>query len=291
MGFLTLLSCSGMSPKKRKPQPNTRHYASEQLVLSKNQGLVASESSVSSCPSSSSPSDSDTEPQVRNAPIYRLKITLPAMIENASVFDIGEVIIIPHKSNKEKSLIVVRNFFSTSRIGKLRRLFQTAETVFEIKDRKSDLHYAHVAYRTEITLRLEMHKTYKRIMETTVRVCDSVWGDIRQKTRKNRVIPEMEYIVYDVKETAGSKGTFIEPHVDNHSIVTGISMLSEPDVDFVGGVNRFKGQQTEETDIPYRQVKLDRGDLVLFRGEVVTHWITPVIRGRREILQWELSRI
>jgi hypothetical protein len=136
-----------------------------------------------------------------------------------------------------------------------------------------------------------MKKVYKRIMEATINVCDKVWGDIRLKARKNRVMPEIEYIVYDVAETPGAEGTFIEPHVDNHSIVTGVSMLSEPDVDFVGGVNRFKGSESDDHGNAYRECKLGKGDLVLFRGEVVTHWITPVVSGRREILQWELSRI
>ena len=122
-------------------------------------------------------------------------------------------------------------------------------------------------------------------------VCTSLWGDFTQKNiRRNRVIPEIEYIVYDKPEGNG-RGTFIEPHVDNHSIVTGIVMLSKPDVDFEGGVNRFKGAETDESSVNFREYKLKQGDLVLFRGEVVTHWITPVSRGVREILQWELSRI
>jgi hypothetical protein len=108
--------------------------------------------------------------------------------------------------------------------------------------------------------------------------------------RRNRVIPEFEYIVYDAPGASGRE-TFIEPHVDNHSIVTGIVMLSEPDVDFVGGINRFKGAESGSSQVNYREYKLERGDLVLFRGELVTHWITPVTSGNREILQWELSRI
>lgn len=276
-----------MSPKKVRPAPNTRSYASSQLILSKNQGLVDSSCSVSSCPSSSSSSE---EGSAATDPLSRLKYTIPAAM-NIATFDISGAVIVPHKSNRDKSLVIMRNFFSTSRVKKLRELFQKSKSVFEIKDRKSDLHYAHNAYRAEVALRLEMNRIYKRIMEATISVCDKVWGDIRLKARKNRVIPEIEYIVYDVGKTPGAKGTFIEPHVDNHSIVTGVSMLSEPDVDFVGGANRFKGSEPDDHENSYRDCKLGEGDLVLFRGEVVTHWITPVVSGRREILQWELSRI
>lgn len=276
-----------MSPKKVRPAPNTRYYASSQLILSKNQGLVDSSCSLSSCPSSSSFSD---EVSTAIDPLHRLKYTIPEVM-NIAIFDISGAVIVPHKSNKDKSLVIMRNFFSTSHVKRLRELFRTSKLVYEIKDRKSDLHYSHNAYRAEVALRLEMKKVYKRIMEATISVCDKVWGDIRLKARKNRVMPEIEYIVYDVAETPGAEGTFIEPHVDNHSIVTGVSMLSEPDVDFVGGVNRFKGSESDDHGNAYRECKLGKGDLVLFRGEVVTHWITPVVSGRREILQWELSRI
>jgi predicted 2-oxoglutarate/Fe(II)-dependent dioxygenase YbiX len=58
-------------------------------------------------------------------------------------------------------------------------------------------------------------------------------------------------------------------------------------------VNRFKGSSEPVNDrkLNFREYKLQQGDLVLFRGEIVTHWITPVMTGVREIFQWELSRI
>lgn len=256
-------------------------------MLDKNTGSVSFDESMSSVSSSSSSSSGDSvdSPSIKQ---YRLKFTLPPRIE----VDLSMLRTIPHKSNPEKTIVVVPKFLSASRITKLLEVFRDSDCVYEINDRKEDLYHAHTAYRVEIALRLLQQKTYKRIMETTVRVCDAVWGDIRdKKIRKNRVIPEFEYIVYDTPEE-NSKGTFIEPHVDNHSVVTGIVMLARPDVDFKGGVNCFKGSidgQSESLD--FREVKLEQGDLVLFRGEIVTHWITPVESGRREILQWELSRI
>ena len=262
---------------------NTVRYASDQLVLSKNQGLVDDSDSVSSCGTSSGDDSSTPLPKLR-----RLKYTIPPIDANF-VLDPSSIIVVPHKSNKDKSIVIVPKFFSETRISKLRAIFQTSPSMYEIKDRKENLLYAHTAYRVEIPLRLESRKTYLRIMKETCRICDYVWGNIRDKARKNRVIPELEYIVYDVPE--GTEPAFIEPHVDNHSIVTGVAMLSEPDVDFCGGVNRFKGAQSEDSETDFREWKLGKGDLVLFRGETVTHWITPVAKGRREILQWEFSRI
>jgi len=39
-----------------------------------------------------------------------------------------------------------------------------------------------------------------------------------------------------------------------------------------------------------RRVRLQCGDIVIFRGERCEHWIEPVSAGRRVILQVELSR-
>lgn len=268
-------------------KPRTRRYCSDSLIISKNEGIV-SEASVSSCPSSSSDdSDSGTGP---SRPFHRLKYTVPPKEENKAV-NLGDLIYLTHKTTPDKTVIVYRKFLSASRIEKLVTLFRTDKSVFQIKDRKDDLYHAHQAYRVEVPLRTTYPKSYRKMMRMSIAICDSVWGDIREKKlRKNRVIPEIEYIEYDIPDGTG-RGTFIEPHVDNHSIVTGVVMLSEPDVDYQGGINRFKGASTEGSADNFREYKLGKGDLVLFRGEEVTHWITPVTRGKRAVLQWELSRI
>jgi hypothetical protein len=249
-----------------------------------NSDEVDSVQSISSCPSSAS-NDERTDSGHKTC---RLKYIWPQI----SVEPYNEnFVIIKHKSNRDKSLVIIPKFFSQTRIQKMQKLFNKSKSCFQINDRKDDLYHSHVAYRVEIALRLEMSKIYRRVMDTTTRIADQVWDDIRKTVKKNRVIPEMEYIIYDVEATAGDKGAFIEPHVDNHSICTGIAMLSMPDRDFVGGLNRFKGSSPDNLECSFREYKLSQGDLVLFRGEIVTHWITPVTSGRREILQWELSRI
>jgi predicted 2-oxoglutarate/Fe(II)-dependent dioxygenase YbiX len=124
---------------------------------------------------------------------------------------------------------------------------------------------------------------YKKIMEVTIGLCNERFGPITEMTKNKKIFPEFEYIVYE------SDGAFIEPHVDNHSIMTGILMMSRFGTDFEGGMNCFKGQSAESGE--YRSYQLEPGDCVLFRGEKLDHWITPVTRGVRKILQWELSRI
>ena len=274
----------GISAVHDNLKSRTVDFAGRKLDSYRGQGLVSAEGSVSSVSVSDSDSGDDGDSHRR----HRLKYTFPPRLQ---VADTSMLRIVPHKTNPDKSLVVVAKFLKRQKIEQLVRLFRESETVYEVKDRKEDLYHAHSAFRVEIALRLGHEKTYKRIMETTVRVCDAVWGDIREKKiRRNRVLPEFEYIVYDLP-SEDSQGSFIEPHVDNHSVVTGIVMLSAPDIDFVGGVNRFKGSDGSSDFPEFREVKLQQGDLVLFRGEIVTHWITPVTSGRREILQWELSRI
>ena len=279
-----------LHPVQIMSEERTARFSSDTLVLFSNQGQLDDTNSVSSCPSSSSSSsDDEGSPKPR---LRRLKYTIPPT-DLRIEYDTSSLVLLRHKSNPDKTVVVAPGFFSPERIAKLRTLFQTDKAAFEIKDRKDNLHYAHRAFRVEVALRLAFPKTYRRILESTTAVCDAVWGDIREKRlRRNRVLPEMEYIVYDLPAESG-KGTFIEPHVDNHSLVTGVCMLSRPDIDFTGGVNRFKGSSEPVNDrkLNFREYKLQQGDLVLFRGEIVTHWITPVMTGVREIFQWELSRI
>merc|ERR1712066_316010 len=102
---------------------------------------------------------------------------------------------------------------------------------------------------------------------------------------RKEVYPEIEYISYDVAEMG--EPCFIEPHVDNKSAVTLVAMLSEPSA-YVGGRSCFRRAEGKEG---FRQMELQQGDAVLFRGEKLTHWISPVTAGRRVILQIELSRV
>merc|ERR1712224_295589 len=108
------------------------------------------------------------------------------------------------------------------------------------------------------------------------------WKKLRKK--KNRVYPEIEYIEYDVDFFEGE--CYIEPHVDNKAGVTLVAMLS-PSSAYVGGNSCFRRGGGNEG---HRQARLELGDVVMFRGEKLLHWITNVTSGRRVVLQIELSR-
>ena len=95
----------------------------------------------------------------------------------------------------------------------------------------------------------------------------------------------MEYIEYDVEEMR--EPCFIEPHVDNKSAVTLVAMLSESKA-YTGGRSCFRRSKGSRG---HRELALEKGDVVVFRGEKLVHWITPVTQGKRTILQIEMSRV
>ncbi|CAE7201283.1 unnamed protein product [Symbiodinium pilosum] len=156
-------------------------------------------------------------------------------------------------------------------------------SVKEINDRKGYLAFKHRVWRFELQLRSLSPELYARLMALMRNADEAQWQRLCAKSKK--VYPEVEYIEYDVEEMG--EPCFIEPHVDNKSAVTLVAMLSAPDA-YVGGRSCFRRAAGSRG---HREVTLQKGDVVLFRGEKLVHWITPVTAGRRVILQIELSRV
>ena len=94
---------------------------------------------------------------------------------------------------------------------------------------------------------------------------------------------------------------YLEPHVDNESVLTLILLLSDPRKDFSGAQLLFEhfdtgfdmcGNSTDTVCLDqgdWRFVNLDQGDAVIFRGSQLEHTISPLLFGTRSILQIELS--
>jgi len=156
-------------------------------------------------------------------------------------------------------------------------------SVREIHDRKGYLAFKHTVWRFEMQLRAMHPGLYVRLMDLMRHADEARWRRLRKKSAK--VYPEIEYIEYDVQRMG--EPCYIEPHVDNKSAVTLVAMLSDPQ-DYVGGRSRFRRAEGRQG---CREVQLHKGDIVLFRGEKLLHWITPVTSGVRIILQIELSRV
>lgn len=182
---------------------------------------------------------------------------------------------------KRRTFVYVPRLLDQQQIRLVHALWQHP-SVEEIQDRKNTLLYRHVAYRIELPMRAHGRALYQLLLDTMAWADATIWGRL---SRNRKVYPEAEYIVYDAR--AGKPGE-IEPHVDNHSAVTIVVLLSDP-CEFQGGVNCFA--PADDRGSGPRQLALRRGDAVLFRGEKLQHWITPVTGGLRVILQIELSRV
>ncbi|KAF4753950.1 hypothetical protein FOZ63_002276, partial [Perkinsus olseni] len=212
---------------------------------------------------------------------YRLRLSHKRLGEFVDTFgmarfDTTSAIFRSPKSYRD--FIVLPEFLSASEIATVCAV-AADPTVQEIEDRKANLEYKHRAFRVEVQMRLQQPSLYRKISAASKYASDKLWGILDEYEHS---YPEMEYIVYDTSKGDG----MIEKHVDNYSLVTLVCLLSTPGLDFTGGVNCFKCSREEGYKVP-----LQKGDMVLFRGEKLQHWITPVTSGRRCILQNELSRI
>lgn len=184
-------------------------------------------------------------------------------------------------SRRRRTFVHIPGLLSEQQIQQVHAIWRHP-SVEEIRDRKSSLEYRHVAYRVELPLRAHGQQLYQRLLDTMVWADATTW---RRLHRSKIVYPEAEYIVYDAR--TGQPGE-IEPHVDNHSGVSIVILLSNP-AEFEGGANCFAS--TGEQGARSRSLSLQQGDAVCFRGEKLKHWISPVTGGLRVILQIELSRV
>lgn len=181
---------------------------------------------------------------------------------------------------KHRTFALFNNFVSRDEIVQI-HTFCTDPSVKNIEDRSNNLTYTHLAFRVEHQARKLGSDLYDKLLNAVKWTDSEIW-----KKLPATVYPELEYIVYD-RALHGGKPGYIEEHVDNKSAVTFVLMLSDPR-EYNGGVNYFA--RSGKHGVP-RSVQLQQGDMVVFRGERLLHWISPVVGGRRIILQGEMSRV
>lgn len=258
---------AGTEPAKAKPQ-------GQRMRLRRSKSDLSNSSESSSSPSSSSSSE-ETKVIKKQRQKWDVveRLTRPLAPPHAYLPYLGV--------SRKRSFMFVPGLLDEQGINRVHNAHRNPLTR-EIKDRKNSLNYRHVAYRVEAAMRSSCPALHDRLLEVMAWVDATTW---EQLPSAKAVYPEIEYIVYDAR--FGEPGT-IEPHVDNYSVVTMVCLLSHQS-DFVGGVNCFAS--TGERGAPVREVALRHGDAVFFRGEKLTHWITPVTGGIRTILQIELSRV
>ena len=155
----------------------------------------------------------------------------------------------------------------------------------DCNDRHKKLEFKHSVHRIERAMKADPtgkgQEVYYKVLRAMAWADKKLWGKL---TKYSKVYPEVEFITYDCSRDGKPK--FIEPHVDNDSVVTVVAALSDPS-EYVGGISMFRGDGRGGKD---RTWTLGKGDAVFFRGESLLHWVTPITEGRRDILQIELSK-
>lgn len=185
-------------------------------------------------------------------------------------------------TKRYRSFALASGFLSVQDINCIHEVAKHS-SVREINDRKKYLAFKHRVWRFELPFRSSHPLLYRRLIGLMRHADESKWCRLRAKSSK--VYPEIEYIEYDV--AVHREPCFIEPHVDNKSAVTLVAMLS-PSSAYIGGRSCFRRSDGRKR---HRELELQQGDVVVFRGEKLVHWITPVTAGKRIILQIELSRV
>jgi len=132
---------------------------------------------------------------------------------------------------RHKRVVYERGFLTPAEV---RRVMSACShpSVRKIEDRTASLAYGHEAYRTELQLRFLAPDIYAKVMAAVEEADKTRFGGKTAKAGK--CYPEFEYIDYDSGVPVDSTDPplhkrFIEPHIDNHSIVTMVCMLSSTD--------------------------------------------------------------
>ena len=197
---------------------------------------------------------------------------------------------------KSHGVVVIRNFLSD---GEIAAVHEIARPVIRRKPwalelgRDKSTGYAQYVHRLEQELHDQREDLFNRIIGTAWVLDSKYWRKFPFKQKISR--PQIEYIDYDV-DRMGKTGSF-DAHVDNYAAVTSIILLTRPKIDFKGGVNYFRVNGThnwcegEYLDPTAKKMKvpLQSGDAIFFRGEALVHGIGAVTRGRRVVLQTEMS--
>ena len=189
---------------------------------------------------------------------------------------------------------LLRGGLNRSEVDTLLALASDPDT-FVVDDRSDAI--IHTMMRVEYPLLRRQPALLRKLLGWAEAVDRAVWSgrlDAAASGGASAVYPEVELLTYNASSQARQQA---RPHVDNGAALSLIAMLDPPE-SFDGGDNFFKrdpadlergGLSSAAHCATQRRVRLRRGDVAFFRGEVTTHWVSPVTRGLRRVLQIELQ--
>eukprot|EP00442_Polarella_glacialis_P020049 CAMPEP_0115070932 /NCGR_PEP_ID=MMETSP0227-20121206/13393_1 /TAXON_ID=89957 /ORGANISM="Polarella glacialis, Strain CCMP 1383" /LENGTH=243 /DNA_ID=CAMNT_0002457511 /DNA_START=93 /DNA_END=822 /DNA_ORIENTATION=+ len=181
-----------------------------------------------------------------------------------------EVYQVRESPDEELRYVVVPNFLADTDIAAVHAA-GSLPTAAQCEDRDDELEFHHVAHRFEGELRSSSRPLYRRLLGVMAWADQELWGSMGDVSQ---VFPEVEYIRYDGAPT--SKEFAIDPHVDNRSLVTLVCLLSPQGSFQQGGISGFDPASDDQGD---RWEKPQMGTAIIFRGEKLQHWVSPVTSG------------
>eukprot|EP00408_Alexandrium_pacificum_P012394 CAMPEP_0171216740 /NCGR_PEP_ID=MMETSP0790-20130122/32333_1 /TAXON_ID=2925 /ORGANISM="Alexandrium catenella, Strain OF101" /LENGTH=325 /DNA_ID=CAMNT_0011682523 /DNA_START=64 /DNA_END=1038 /DNA_ORIENTATION=- len=253
--------------RKRSRLWRMRHRLGSSSSSSSSSGSSSSDGSSSTSTGSSSGSDrgEDEASSKRSKQAMQVDAEGPRQAPNSAPEQKRTPLKWLESGKRYRCLAVAEGFLRLEDIQALHAIAKHS-SVKEINDRKGYLAFQHRVWRFELQLRALAPDLYRRLLALMHQADAEKWARMRKNSKKRQVYPEVEYIDYDVEYEG--KPCFIEPHVDNKSAVTLVAMLS-PSADYAGGRSCFRRPEGRSG---HRELSLQMGDAVLFRGEKLLHW-------------------
>jgi hypothetical protein len=128
------------------------------------------------------------------------------------------------EDNQDLLVIGQKETFSDAEMEAIAEMEKQPGAMVAPHTRSTTLKYRHVVTRIEIPLRAHHPRLYSKLMQL-MRSADGQYWENLERGFTDRIMPEIEYIVYDTDLSDELPG--IEPHVDDESVITLIVMLSE----------------------------------------------------------------
>ena len=188
---------------------------------------------------------------------------------------------------KASTFVKVPSCLSLSQWNDLLSLESFLKSSFRMDDRDEETEYYHVVHRVEPILKANFSSSglYEALISKMLSVDNKNWKVLEHVTA---VYPEIEFIVYNQSLEGQPPKMGFGSHVDNGSALTAVFMLSDS-ADFEGGSLMFaRDIYSDIGDAVERPANFAVRECAMFRGEKLSHWVTPVTRGTRKVLQIEL---
>ena len=191
------------------------------------------------------------------------------------------------ETGRASTFVKVPDCLSLSQWEDLLSLQPLLKSDLLMDDRAEETEYYHVVHRVESILKQNFSNSslYEGLIGKMQIVDAENWKVLEDVTT---VYPEIEFIVYNRTLEGQRPKMGFGSHVDNGSVLTAVFMLSDR-TDFEGGSLMFARDIFSDIgDAVERPANFSILDCAVFRGEKLSHWVTPVTKGTRKVLQIEL---